>query len=306
MIFVVPASFVNPKRFTNSMSQIEIDNAINELNRDYFTLQRINYSIPRNKKCAMEIAINNRNHYNIDKRKLVISFGGNAMNARDMIFGFLQSNANNSRRHKVCDFLAVDWPAYATTSEQLVNAGVSAVVRAIKAGYKPENISIAGHSLGGAVSAKVLEKMKQYPDIMKNQKFAGYVNHRSFTKLGDVKGGSFVNLIARIFSVQLDAESALQQDNLPVSQMKFYADNKDTVIKTEASIANKVQHGQIIEKIPTKVKITPSCGHSSDFANSLFKPSSSHMLWKSPPQGWRQFNENQNNQKYVETKTINV
>ena len=68
------------------------------------------------------------------------------------------------------DVMFVGYPKGATSSREILDAGVSAVRRAIEAGYKPENISITGWSLGGAISARVLEEMKPHLD---GKKFAG-------------------------------------------------------------------------------------------------------------------------------------
>ena len=55
--------------------------------------------------------------------------------------------------------MAIDYPQKATSTKELVDAGVSAVLRAINAGYKPANITITGHSFGGAWSALDLKDM---------------------------------------------------------------------------------------------------------------------------------------------------
>lgn len=271
-------------------------------------INRIDYSIPGNNACGMEIVINSNNQAPIGERKLVISFTGNAIDARTNTLLFLEKqNELRSQAKPIYqnDFLSVDWPAYATTSDQLVDAGVSAVIRAIKAGYKTENITIVGHSLGGAVSAKVLEKMKDYPEVMQGQKFAGYVNHRSFSKIGDIIAAQvlfsmdnsllknnksfvettnnswlawFLNLIASLFGVQINSEKIFKDGDLPVSQMKFYADNKDEIINCGASIAQRIK--QLSKrKIPTKIKMTSAHGHNNEFTNSLYKPSKNWTEW---------------------------
>jgi hypothetical protein len=232
----------------------------------------------------------------LNERELVITFHGNGMKASHSVYGFFNSTKAKG------DLLAVEYPDYATTSKELVDAGVSAVIRAIKAGYEPKNITIAGHSLGGAVSALVLKEMKKYPEVMNGQKFAGYVNHRSFTNLGDVVAshanhkddnsllkenkefiketkaswlGWFTNGFASLIGIQLDAKSALSTPDLQVSQMKFYADDKDEVIRHGASMAARIKDIEV----PTKVKYTNKYGHNGVASNSLYKSSKSHTKW---------------------------
>lgn len=269
-----------------------------------YSLETINYSTPSNSKCSMIIAAKN-DQTPLNERKLVITFHGNGMKAFESVHSFF-----NSKKTKG-DLLAVDYPDYATTSKELVDAGVSAVIRAIKAGYEPKNITIAGNSLGGAVSALVLKEMKKYPEVMNGQKFAGYVNHRSFTNLGDVVAshanhkddnsllnenkdfikdtkkswlGWFTNGFTSLLGVQLDAESALSTPDLPVSQMKFYADDGDEVIRHGASMAARIQDIEV----PTKVKYTKKHGHNGTISNSLYNSSKPHTKWNEQKQDRKQ------------------
>ena len=137
---------------------------------------------------------------------------------------------------------------------------------------------------------------------MKGQKFEGYVNHRSFSNLGDFVAahanhkndnsllnenkdfikdtkkswlGWFTNGFASLIGIQLDAESALSTPDLPVSQMKFYADNQDEVIKHGSSMAAGIKDIEV----PTKVKYSNINGHNGAPSDSLYKTSKSHTEW---------------------------
>jgi len=133
--------------------------------------------------------------------------------------------------------------------------------------YTTENITITGHSFGGAWSALVIQRMNKY--LKKNQKFESYINHKSFTNIGDVFVANYhqeysldsnvdakksyvnnnkssflgktINLIASILYLQFDAEKALQNKELPVQKMKFYAGNDDYNVPSQSSMAVLVE-----------------------------------------------------------------
>ena len=262
-----------------------------------YTIQKIKYTIPRNSNCEMIMAMNQNNKEDdISKRKLVITVGGNAMFPENSICNLISIKKDISN-----DLLAIGLPKKATSSAELVDATVSAMLRAKQAGYKIENITVAGHSLGGAITALALQKVKQY--LEPNEKFAGYVNHRSFNNIGgfiagylnrdktfseDLKNsndlyklnkaswfGWLVNGLTWLLGVQLNAEAALK--DLPVKQMKIYADGDDKVIRNVAAFANAAKENSI--NIPTKIKITPEHGHTDSRSNSLYKPSKPYTEW---------------------------
>ncbi len=295
----------------------------NELKQQY---QTIDYSTPSNNKCSM-LLVSPKNETVVSDRKLVIVFDGNAEPAAFVVQNFVEyKNTKNIDN----DLLVVEYPKKATTSKELVDAGVSAVLRAIKAGYEPKNITIAGYepknitiagnSLGGAVSALVLKEISEkHSQIMKGQKFAGYVNHRSFAKLGDVIAalfkdkydnsfinpnsefkkdtksswlGQFLNGFAWLIGLQLDAESALSNPgSLLVEQIKFYADNKDEMIKHGAAIAARMEQTNLNT---IRIKYTGFHKHNSNYSNSLYKPSKDHGLWD------KSKSMNKHNKKYME------
>jgi hypothetical protein len=143
-----------------------------------FQFTKIDYKISSNDKCSMVFAKNQNIDNDITEKKLVINFGGNGEPMLHRL-DYLSRISDISS-----DIIFVSYPKGATSSQELVESGVSAVRRAINAGYKLENITIAGHSLGGAVGALVLQEMKNH--LNQEQKFACYINHRSFKDLGAV------------------------------------------------------------------------------------------------------------------------
>lgn len=271
----------------------------NGQNGKAFKTELIDYSIPQNKKCFMIMAVNKKLELPQEtaNRKLVIAFPGNCMMPHDFF-----SHLSNINKELGNDFLALGYPKGANSSKELVDAGVSAVLRAMQAGYQPENITIAGHSLGGAVAACALREMKVH--LQDNEKFAGFVSHRSFSSIGDFVGAamtstrrdsfladngaaaraearsSWTGWIAKgltsLFGWKLNAEAALRDPSLAVKQMKIYADDRDEVIRHGASVAAALQASN---NVPTKIKITTQQGHNGAFANSMFKPSKTHSDW---------------------------
>lgn len=221
-----------------------INENINSIPEDTnFQFTKINYKISSNDKCRMVFAKNQNIDNDITEKKLVINFGGNG----ETMLGRLDDLSRISDISS--DIIFISYPKGATYSQELVDGGVSAVLRAINAGYKPENITIAGHSLGGAVSALVLQEMKNH--LNQEQKFACYINHRSFKDLGAFVAAhakssqdgwlrKAINGIAWAFRVQLDAESAIKS-GLPVEKIVAYYDEQDGVIKPAASIGKAIE-----------------------------------------------------------------
>jgi hypothetical protein len=194
------------------------------------------------------------------------------------------------------DVMFVGYPKGATSSQEIVDACVAAIKRAMAAGYKPENISITGWSLGGAISAQVLKEMKPYLD--EGQKFAGYVNDRSFTNLGDVITtpdgvmNRLLNGLAGTLGLQLDAKQAITS-GLPVKQIKLSYDEEDDIINSQASLALYIEKNSDHIKIPTQVKVTEEFGHFGAGPN-LYAPAKSHNEWES----YKQSNEKYSKRTY--------
>lgn len=265
-----------------------------ECKKGVYTVKRVDYSISRNSNCSLIIAVNEKNDTN--NRKLVINFHGNDVDAQNSQI----LDAALKAQDLTNDFMAIDYPKKATSSKELVDAGVSAVLRAINAGYRPENITITGHSFGGAWSALVLKEMKNY--LKKDEKFEGYVNHKSFTNIGAVavaqgnnthedlnadnnakiqyqKEGFLsksINFVGSICGLQFDGKSALNDKKLPVKQMKFYAGNADENVPSEASVAVAIEIENDLS-IPTQIKYNNTTHFT--YAKSLFKPSKDHKDW---------------------------
>ena len=239
---------------------------------DKFAIQKIKYTIPRNKNCEMIMAMNHKNpEQDISKRKLVITVSGNGILPEECILSLKDiDNINN-------DVLAIGFPKNATSSAELVDATVSAMLRAKQAGYEIENIKVTGHSLGGAITALALQKVQEY--LEPNKKFAEYVNHKSFTNLGNVVTGlmssgktlesqtdqsiedqnkadielykqsnssflsKFMNGLAWLLGVQLNAVDAFKS-TLPVEKIKIITAEADKVIHESAAIKNAIQQNQ--------------------------------------------------------------
>jgi hypothetical protein len=231
-IVIVPAAY---EESLNDLAQAEEycphDTEALKLSNNNFFHQEIKYGIPRNDSCSMIFTVNKNDTKAVEKRKLTIFFSGNGQTALSSLDGLvrLHSMGNNNITN---DVLFVDWPKGAKSSKELVNSGLQAVFRAISAGYKPENITISGFSLGGAVAAEVLKESKKY--LEPNEKFHAYVNHRSFSDLESVVAGwisnvkvinfilkTIINGLLSLLGLNLDAGSAIKS-GLPVGRMKFY------------------------------------------------------------------------------------
>lgn len=236
-----------------------------------FKVKKIDYEISDRTKCRMIFASNNTQTQEVKDRKLAINFGGNCELILDRVNQLNTLKSTN-------DIIFVEYPKGATYSQELVDGGVSAVLRAIKAGYKPENITIAGHSLGGAVSALVLKEMKNH--LKEGEKFAEYINHRSFKDLGafvaahaetDQYGWlrKSINFIAWAFRVQLDAEEAIKS-GLPVNKITAHYDERDDLIKPAASIGKAIADGGLQSRVETKVVRTNQLGHNEKPSNTLY------------------------------------
>lgn len=291
------------------------------LHRTSYTIAHTNYSTRSNSRCSM-IAVVGQGSKLIQDRKLVVTFHGNAMLASHSVANFL--NLVQQRPGRVTnDFIGVEFPDNASSSRELVDAAVAAIRKAIAAGYQPQNITIAGHSLGAAIAAEALAKIaRDYPEDLRGQNFAGYISHKSFTKLTHVvtQPGmlrSALNCIASAFDLQLDAEAAIRSQKFPVQQMKFYkgdgygslnGSSGDGLMPNEESIATAMQNNPIAG-IPLRVKEyslgydqsngLPYGNHNGFFSPSLFKPSK-------PAAGWTAFAQKRDRQaRYAEGKTYN-
>lgn len=238
-----------------------------------FEFQQIKYKVSRNNRCSMIFAYNKtQQSTNINEKNLVIHFEGcmgtpqwTIRNLRDIDEAGKSVKINN-------DILVVNWPKGAKTSEELVNAGLEALLRARQAGYKAENITISGYSLGGAVAAEVLKKAKKY--LREDEKFRAYINHRSFTNLGEVIANhitssklnwlfsALINGLLNFLGLNLDAKSAVRSV-LPVEKMTFYYTPQDEIIKEKSLIAIAVKEDiSITGSIKNEVKIDGGNNHS--------------------------------------------
>ncbi len=279
------------KRSENSnlqgLNSKDAEGRYKKITKGIYTVQRIDYPISGNKNCSMIIASNSNN--DAKNRKLVINFHGNDVDAQNsqILHSALTDPAVKN------DFMAIDYPQNAISTNELVDAGVSAVLRAINAGYKSENITITGHSFGGAWSALVLKEIKQY--LPQGHKFEQYINHKSFTNIGDVFAAKrnaqhgdltleatekqkyqednktflsrVVNFVGSLLGLQFDSESALGGD-LPVQKMKFYAGNHDINVPSASSMAVAMEIKKNVT-LPTQIKYNST--QHSEYAEGLYK-----------------------------------
>ncbi len=257
---------------------------LTEKAKNAFSIHEINYQISKNDRCSMFLCANMKNNDTpASKRKLVINFGGNLEFISDRLTTILRSVGKPISN----DIIFVLYPNKATSSQELVDGGKSAILRAINAGYQINNITIAGHSLGGAVSAIAMNAVKPH---LNGQEFWHYINHRSFTNLGDIIGaylnysndnekelrhkaksswiGQIVNRLTEILGLQLDAEKAIRA-GLPVNSMTLYRCQEDEVIKTGASIAAAINNHEIDTTAPVTFNVTKN-QHNDKCSNKIY------------------------------------
>jgi len=67
-----------------------------------------------------------------------------------------------------------------------IDCGVTMVRKLLADGYKPENITILGHSIGGAFATEIASEVKKRKVLPEGQKLGGLVIHKSLSYLSNV------------------------------------------------------------------------------------------------------------------------
>ena len=199
-------------------------------------------------------------------KKYVVHFNGNAQFAADKIEESVQESKNLN-----CVAIAFDYPGIGTKEDKakntkdLVKAGVAQVESLIKAGAKPENIVLDGHSLGGAVATLVAA------ELHKKGQPVHLINGRSFSKLstetdlllnkqagllagqvnsdGTVKENSKIKALGPLLgklakvgikAAGLEMNAAKAYKSIPDEYKTCYFAQKDEIIPFKASLAKAV------------------------------------------------------------------
>jgi hypothetical protein len=193
--------------------------------------------------------INEKNEEtDISKRKCMIYFMGNGYSVIDGIGEALEMQKNNIMNYydlnvhtssviydnlskrigqnlKKHDIMVMEHVSGGWNVKPSIECGIALVQNALDAGYRPENIDVLGHSLGGGISAQVLNHFKD-----KGITFGEYINTCSFSKTSDFVGkNKIVSVVASGLGVQLDTESVI--NDLPVKHTTIIKTRSDDVME---------------------------------------------------------------------------
>jgi hypothetical protein len=202
------------KRYENGEKSSDILNVLSNPNIQYNKI-----TTASGYKTGKVTIINDGNQKtDISKRKLCVYFMGNMY----AVNNGLNENVMpmKKKQHlKNHDFVIMEHVSGGWNVKPSIECGIALVQNALDAGYRPENIDFIGHSLGGGISAQVLNHFKD-----KEITFGEYINTCSFSKTSDFVGkNKIVSGFASLLDIQLDTESVI--NNLPVKHT--------TIIKTE-------------------------------------------------------------------------
>jgi hypothetical protein len=137
-----------------------------------------NYLIYKNYSEALNISDEQLDN---SQRKIRVYFGGNAMNIANKRAKDLSTKRNNA------DIATIHHPSNATFAQAEIECGETLIKKLIKEdGYDPKNITIEGISLGGGISAQVIDRFKYNGVLKPDQKFEAYINQNSFSYLSNV------------------------------------------------------------------------------------------------------------------------
>ncbi len=207
----------------------------------------------------------------VSDKKYVVHFNGNAEFAADKIQESIGQAKDLNYVSVAFDYPGVGKPKEdrAKNTKDLVQAGIAQVKDLIKAGAKPENIVLDGHSLGGAVATLVAAQL--HKEGLK----VHLINGRSFSKLstetdvflnknagtlagqmagkenpdGSVKVNTKVQAVAPLLgkiakagikAAGLEMNAAKAYKSIPSQYKTCYFAQKDEIIPFKASLAKAV------------------------------------------------------------------
>jgi hypothetical protein len=113
--------------------------------------------------------------------KILVIFLGNGTSMDDILYDFKDLKCLKVY-NKYDNLMFINYPFKAYSQKKVINYGYNAIKDLIEKNYKSENIDVIGVSIGGAVSANVLRKLKKEDNI----KIGNYFNVNSFSKINKV------------------------------------------------------------------------------------------------------------------------
>lgn len=127
-------------------------------------------------------AIEERERESIDKenRKVVLYLVGNGQS-----FETFHKDSKKISDHFNADVAFMAHPK-ASNKNAGIDCGVTMIRKLIADGYKPENITILGHSIGGAFATEIVSEVKKRKVLPEGQKLGGLVAHKTLSYLSNV------------------------------------------------------------------------------------------------------------------------
>jgi hypothetical protein len=185
-------------------------------------------------------------------QKVLVVFSGNGISMHDILLNLEHALENYKEYDNV---MFINYPANAFSEKKVIDYGYNAIKDLINTGYKPENIDVIGHSIGGAVSANVLQKLVKEDGV----KVGNYVNINSFSKISKVlpfapesmqegKARKALSVLSSaVFAgFELNAEKILNdKENSIAENMTVISAKGDEVIDEYASLSRKVENENV-------------------------------------------------------------
>ena len=196
-----------------------------------------------------------------ENQKTLVVFPGNGFSLSSILSGF--KNGRYLEKYKPYDnIMLINYPSHAYSQNKVINYGYDAIKDLIGRGYKSGNIDVMGHSIGGAVSAKVLRKLKKEDGI----NVGNYVNVNSFSKIPktlpfaseSLREGFIRKAISALSSVlfvgfSLNAAEAINdQGDFAARNTTVIRTKGDEIIDQYASLSKEITNKAVTIKVEIK------------------------------------------------------
>ena len=166
----------------------------------------------------------NENNENANKTALIIF---NGFHSKYMASAVLNNN-------KFDTVVRMIYPHDAKSAEDVINHCKNGIIKLLKAGYDPQNISISGTSFGGAISIETMHSLKGH-ELMKDKKFKSYVNLNSFKHNLTIPAYNFLSKISwKMKKYELKPIDKINE--IPVDTITVIHTQKDEIIRDKASM----------------------------------------------------------------------
>ena len=96
----------------------------------------------------------------LSERKIFLTFGGNCFNAKKTY-----THYNAILQLLDADIVMLDQPAHMTSTRTLIDNAKKTIQGLLDSGVKPENLTIHGFSLGGAIALIALSELKMEDEL---------------------------------------------------------------------------------------------------------------------------------------------